>query len=254
MPYSVGANTKSTFEVGPEAHKLFLEFEVDGDIHVGQPVVLHADGNKVTAASDSSLEVNIIGVSIHEGRSAYGDYVTISVRGYAVLWAKAVEIIAPGPVVYNGYDTGDAYTGTHETFGGYNEVGGITGGADVAQVETATLTGASGTANVTMGGLTKLATFDTNIADTSAAFDAAHTAANAAIGIALTGTTTLIFTAAVAGVPFTAGVVANVTGDLTGTVAHTTPSSVAGAANRIWGWALDAASAVGDIIRILVKD
>jgi len=254
MPYSVGANTKSTFEVGPEAHKLFLEFEVDGDIHVGQPVVLHPDGDKVTAASDSSLEVDIIGVSIHEGRSAYGDFVTISVRGYAVLWAKAVEVLAPGPIVYNGYDTGDAYPGNQEQFGGYNEVGGITGASAVAQVETVTLTGTSGTANVTMGGVTTLATFDTSIAATTAAFVAAHAATYAAVGITLTGTTTCIFTATVAGVPFTAGAVANVTGDLTGSVVHTTPNSVAGAANRIWGWALDAAASVGTIIRVLVKD
>lgn len=253
MPYSVGANTKSTFEVGPEAHKLYLEFEVDGDIHVGQPVVLHADGNKVSPASGSSLETQIIGVSIHEGKSAYGDYVTVSVRGYAVLWAKAVEVIVPGPVVYNGYDTSDAYSGNQEQFGGYSEIGGIDG-SDVAQVETVTLAGTVGTANVTMGGLTKLATFDTDLATTHAAFVSDHAAAYAAVGITLTGTVTLIFTATVAGVPFLAGTVVAVIAGLTGTVVHTTANSVAGATNRIWGWVLDAATAVGDIVRVLVKD
>ncbi len=253
MPYSFGANTKSTFEVGPEAHKIFLEFEVDGDIHVGQPVVLHADGNKVTAASNTSKEVDIIGVSIHEGFSAYGDFVTIAMRGYAVIKAKAHEVLVPGPVVYSGYDVGDAYTGNQKQFGGYNLVGDITGSA-VAQVETVTLTGTVGTADVTMGGLTKLATFDSDLATTHAAFVSDHAAAYAAVGITLTGTTTLIFTATVAGVPFTPGTVVGVFTDLVGTVAHTTPNSVAGAADRIFGWALDAAAVIGTIIRVLVKD
>jgi len=253
MPYSAGNPTKSTFEVGPESHKLFLEFEVDGTIHKGQPVVLHSSGNKVSPATASSKENQIIGVSIHEGNSAYGDYVTVAVRGYAVIWAKALEVIAPGPIVYAGYDTSDAYAGTQKEFGGYVQVGNATG-SDVAQVETVTLTGTAGTANVTMGGVTKLATFDTDLDTTHAAFVAAHAVAYAAAGITLTGTTTLIFTAAVAGVPFTPGTVVNVTTNLTGTVAHTTASAVAGAADRVIGWALDAAATIGTLIRVLIKD
>jgi hypothetical protein len=252
MPYSAGANTKSTFEVGPEAHKLFLEFEVNGTIHVGQPVILHSDGNKVSPATVSSLETDIIGVSIHEGFSAYGDYITIACKGYAVIQAQAAEIVAPGAVVYAGYDTSAAYEGNQEQFGGYNLIGGVTG-SDVAQVETVTLTGASGTANVTMGGLTKLATFSTDLAGTHAAFVSDHAVAYLAVGITLTGTTTLIFTATVAGTPFVAGVVDTIA-VLAGTVVHTTASAVAGATNRIWGWALDAAAAIGDIVRVLIKD
>jgi len=225
MPYSIGANTKSTFEVGPEAHKLNLEFEVDGTIHVGQPVVLHSDGDKVSPATAASLETDIIGVSIHEGKSAYGDYVVVAMKGYAVIWAKAMEVIVPGPIVYNGFDTSDAYAGSQETFGGYNEVGNILGA--VAQVETVTLTGASGTCNVTMGGMTRLATFDTSLNTTHANFVSAWKSDYAAIGIILSGTTTLVFTGAYTGKPFVAGTVsAAVSGDLTGTVAHTTALNV----------------------------
>jgi len=94
-----------------------------------------------------------------------------------------------------------------------------------AQVETVTLTGTSGTANVTeAGGLTKLATFASDLTTTAANFVTAHAAAYAAVGITLTSSTvTLIFTAAVAGVSFDAPVVVNVTTNLAGTTAHTTP-------------------------------
>jgi hypothetical protein len=121
MPYPIGQQTLNTIKVGPEAHKLFLEFEVSEDIHVGQPVKLHADGNKVVAAGANEPEANIIGISIHEGKSAYGDFVTVATRGYVVILAKmAADAPAdPGPVKYAGYDDADAYTEPHETFGGY---------------------------------------------------------------------------------------------------------------------------------------
>ena len=225
MPYTVGANTKATFEAGPEAHKLHLEFEVDGTIHVGQPVTLHSDGNKVSPATAASLETDIIGISIHEGRSAYGDFVTIAMRGYSVIKAKAIEVIVPGPVVYAGYDTDDAYTGNQKQFGGYNLIANLVGAR--MQVNTITLTGTSGTCNVTMGGLVRLATFDTNLATTHANFVTAWKSDYAAIGIILSGTTTLVFTGTVLGLTIGAGAVsAAVSGNLTGTVAATTPLNV----------------------------
>jgi len=251
MTTQIGNKTLSIFEQGPESHKLFVEFQVDGDIHKGQPVVLHSDGDKVTAASASSTADQIIGISIHNGYSAYGDNVVIAMKAFAVINCKAAETFTPGPVVYNGFDTTDAYPGTQKEFEGYNLVGNIAGN-NVAQVETVTLTGTGGTANVTMGGLTKVATFDTNLADTHAAFVAAHAAAYALVGITLTGTTTLIFTAAVAGTSFIAGVVENLTDDLAGTVAHTTPNQVAGASANRFGWALDAGT-VGVIVRVAVS-
>jgi len=96
----------------------------------------------------------------------------------------------------------------------------------VAQVDTVTLTGTSGTCNVAVGGVDYLATFATSIAVTSANFVALHAAALALRGITLTGTTTLIFTSAVAGQPTPTPVPsAAVTGDLTGTNAATTANT-----------------------------
>lgn len=225
MPYSVGANTKTTFEAGPESHKLHLEFEVDGDIHVGQPVVLHTDGNKVTAASAVSLESDIIGVSIHEGRSAYGDYVVIAMKGYAVINAKAIEVIVPGPVVYAGYDVSEAYTGNQQTFGGYNLVADATGATK--KKETITITGSSGDATITVGGIAKLADFDTDIATTITNFVTAYAAAYAAVGIILTySASTLIFEGAVAGLDFADATAVDGTTDLSGAVAHTTALNI----------------------------
>ena len=101
----------------------------------------------------------------------------------------------------------------------------------IAQVDTVTLTGTSGTCNVAVGGVDYLATFDNDIADTSAAFVALHAAALALRGITLTGATTLIFTSAVIGQPTPTPVPsAAVTGDLTGTnnatTANTAPSAL----------------------------
>lgn len=124
MPYSSGSQTKNTFLVGPEMGKLHLEFIASGTIHVGQPVKLHADGNKVVPASANESPANIIGVSIHEGESAYGDFVTVAVRGYSVIEALFDEVTdsVPGPVAYTGFDTSTAYTGSQKTFGGHTKV------------------------------------------------------------------------------------------------------------------------------------
>jgi hypothetical protein len=102
--------------------------------------------------------------------------------------------------------------------------------ANVKQKEIVSLTGTSGTANITgTAGLTKLVTFATagtqDLAQTAADFVTSHAAAYDALGIAVTAaTTTIVFEAKVAGVPFTAPTITNVTPDLAGTVAHTTPN------------------------------
>jgi len=87
------------------------------------------------------------------------------------------------------------------------------------------LTGSSGTANVTgVGGLTKLATFATNLATTAANFVTAHAAAYAVVGVTLTTTTSgatngvLLFTPAHATVGLADPVITNATGDQAGTV------------------------------------
>lgn len=225
MLNTIGAVTKSTFEKGPESHKLFMEFEASGTIHKGQPVVLHSDGDKVQAATSENTEEQIIGISIHEGSSIYGDYVTISMRGYAVIWAKAIEAIVPGPIVFAGYDTADAYSGNQKEFAGYNLVGDASG--TQKKKETITVSGTSGTATITVGGLAKTATFDTDIATTISNFFTANAAAYAALGIILTYTaTTLVFEGAIAGKDFTDATAANATGDLAGAVAHTTTLNV----------------------------
>jgi len=71
--------------------------------------------------------------------------------------------------------------------------------------------------------LTKLATFDTDLTTTAADFVTAHEAAYLVAGIVLTSSTAdLIFTASVAGTPFSAPVAVNLTGDLNGTEVATT--------------------------------
>lgn len=103
-----------------------------------------------------------------------------------------------------------------------------------AQVDSITLAGTSGTANVTVaGGLTKLSTFNTDLATTASDFVTAHAAAYLAEGITLTTTSTgatngvLVFTATVPGVSFDNPVITNATGDLAGTVVNTTANKSA---------------------------
>jgi hypothetical protein len=80
-----------------------------------------------------------------------------------------------------------------------------------------TLTGTSGTANVTAGGLTKLATFATDLSTTAGNFVTANAAAYLAKGIILTNSTaTLIFTP-IGNVVVNASI-ANVSGTLNGTI------------------------------------
>jgi len=107
------------------------------------------------------------------------------------------------------------------------------------QIDSITLTGESGTANVTLaGGLTKLATFGDDLEDTADDFVTSHAAAYDAVGIVVTAASgVLIFTAKVAGVAFAHPAIANVSGDLAGTVANTRANGV------LFGKALGAVSA-----------
>jgi len=96
----------------------------------------------------------------------------------------------------------------------------------VAQVQTVTLTGTSGTCNITIDGVAYLATFATSITVTNDNFRTAYGAALLLRGYALTGTATLIVTATKVGQPAAAITVsAALTGDLTGSVAATTPNT-----------------------------
>jgi len=96
-----------------------------------------------------------------------------------------------------------------------------------AQVDTVTLTGASGTANIeAAGGLTKLVTFaeagTTDLTQTAADFVTSWEADYAAEGITITSSgADIIFTSDTAGTGFISPTITNVTGDLDGTVANT---------------------------------
>ena len=100
----------------------------------------------------------------------------------------------------------------------------------VAQVDTLTLTGTSGTADVTgTGGLTKTATFNTDLTTTASDFVTAFAADYLAVGITLTSSgEDIIFTASVAGVSFTSPVITTTDGDLSGTVVNTTANVTPG--------------------------
>jgi len=96
--------------------------------------------------------------------------------------------------------------------------------AAVKQKETVTLTGTSGTANISIvNGINRNATFNASLTQTAADFVAAYAADFLAIGVVLTSAVAdLIFEASVAGVSFSAPIVTNLTLTLNGTVAHTT--------------------------------
>ncbi len=95
----------------------------------------------------------------------------------------------------------------------------------IAEVNTVTLTGASGTANVTINGVAYLATFAVNLNTTHANFVALHATALALRDITLTGTTTIILTSAIPGQPMGNPTIANVSGNLAGTNADTTANT-----------------------------
>lgn len=93
---------------------------------------------------------------------------------------------------------------------------------------TVTLTGTSGTANVTVGGVDYLSTFATSLTQTATNFVTTHAAAiKAATGITVTSAAAVLtFTGINLGFPTIAA--ANVTTDLAGTVAAATSTTVEG--------------------------
>ena len=92
----------------------------------------------------------------------------------------------------------------------------------VKQIDTVTLTGTDGTANVSCAGVVNVLTFNSSLTVTASDFVTAFAAAYLAVGVVLTSSLgTLIFTASVAGTSFTSPWVANLSIDLAGTVVHT---------------------------------
>ncbi len=97
----------------------------------------------------------------------------------------------------------------------------------VAQVDTATMTGTSGTCNITFNGTPYLATFNTSLTITNTDFVTAYAAILLLRGVVVTASVAdLIFTSSIPGQPFDAvAISAAVTGDLTGSRAATTPNT-----------------------------
>ena len=92
-----------------------------------------------------------------------------------------------------------------------------------AQVDTITLTGTSGTANLSVGGVNYLATFNTDLTTTAADFVTAHASALSTAGITVTSAAAVLtFTANVGGTAFAIVAPVNVSGDLAGTTASVT--------------------------------
>lgn len=128
----------------------------------------------------------------------------------------------------------------------------------VAQVGTVTLTGTSGTANITFNGVAYLATFDTDLDTTAGNFVTANAAALLLRGVIVTapGSDQLVFTSSRAGQPFTAVTVANVSGNLAGTNAATTPNTApsALAADEAWGYLEDLYQEADIVLRDMPKN
>lgn len=98
-----GEKTKSIFLKNIEAHKLHQEFEVaEGEtIKKGQPVALNDDGEVISATALDAYKV--IGISIHDGTE--GQFITVGMRAFSIVWAKPAAALVAGPVTYNGQNT-----------------------------------------------------------------------------------------------------------------------------------------------------
>ncbi len=98
---------------------------------------------------------------------------------------------------------------------------------EARQREIITLTGTSGTANVAaVGGVTKLATFTTDLTTSAKNFVASHAAAYLAAGVVVTNSgAKLVFEPTLLNVAITAPTIANASGTLSGTVAHVNPNN-----------------------------
>lgn len=94
---------------------------------------------------------------------------------------------------------------------------------------TVTLTGTSGTENITVGGVNYLATFTTNLTTSATNFVTSHATALLALGITVTSSgAVLTFVSATATFPTIT--VANVSGDLSATIGSVTAVSLTGLA------------------------
>lgn len=101
MPGSLGISTKALWKVGPEAHKLHLEFDAGAAIKAGQPLKLQTDGEVEPAAAGDTADL-IIGYALTDAAST--ERVTVVVRGIAVVLGVAgADSQTPGPVQLGTY-------------------------------------------------------------------------------------------------------------------------------------------------------
>lgn len=116
-----------------------------------------------------------------------------------------------------------------ETSPGLNEIKRIViANGTVAQVDTVTLTGTSGTADIKINNVDYLATFDTSLTVTATNFAALHLVVLAALGIAVTSSgVDVILTSNLAGQAFITNSITNVTTDLAGSIVLTTANTAA---------------------------
>lgn len=169
------------------------------------------DGTAIAKATDFSLTINKENIDITTLDSAGWKEKLVDLKEWAVSFSGLV--VRGSKVGLINWLVGSTYGDTDLVI--YT---------DVAQVETITLEGGSGTADVTLcGGLTKTATWNTSLTQTAADFVTDHAAAYLAVGVVVTSSgVDIIFTAATAGTPIIAPAITNTGGDLDGTVVHTT--------------------------------
>lgn len=101
-----GDKTKTIFLKGAEAHKLHHEFVVatGQTIKKGNLVTLNTDGEVVLAADGAKSHL-VIGHSVHNG--AAGEFVTVAMKAYAIVFASPNGALNAGPVAYNGTNDED---------------------------------------------------------------------------------------------------------------------------------------------------
>lgn len=127
-----------------------------------------------------------------------------------------------------------------------------TNAAAVAQVDTVTLSGTNGSVNIIVAGLTRSLSFNTDLATTAAAFVTNYAAEYLAEGVIVTSLgEDIVFTANVAGTPFSSPWVITLEGDLVGSVANTTANVPLYEAKRIVEYYSVADAAIHNIEKFL---
>jgi len=199
-------------------NKILILKDLDyATVSSGDPIATISDLERLAQGAIAAFDQN---GDIINPDNTRGNYTNVF---FAVGLATDYSLTVPLPVVIDNWNRVNYQAGVKPVV----QVGDTT---TTAQVDTITLTGTSGTANVTVaGGLTKLVTFNTSLTQTAADFVTAHAAAYAAEGITVSSISAdIFFVATVAGVPFDSPVIASTTGNLAGTIVNTIANKSAG--------------------------